>query len=193
MIIEGLCTTTNPDGSVNIAPMGPVVNEELTSFLFRPFQSSQTFQNLKSTRCGVFHVTDDVGLIARAAIDLLDEPLALQPAQTIQGSVVSSACRWYEFEVISIDDSQPRSEIQTELKHVGWLRDYWGLNRARNAILEAAILSTRLHLLDPQDVSRQMQQLEIIVEKTANFNDQETFQLIKSHLHAFNAKTPKHP
>jgi len=34
----------------------------------RPFQTSTTFHNLKRQRAGVFHVVDDVLLLARAAI-----------------------------------------------------------------------------------------------------------------------------
>lgn len=185
MIIEGLCTTCNPDGTTNVAPMGPIVNEDLTTFLFRPFQSSTTFQNLKATGCGVFHVTDDVGMIARAAIGKLHSLPQLFPAERIAGSVIANACRWYEFTVESIDDSQPRSEIQTRLLHVGHLRDYWGQNRARNAILEAAILCTRLHILELAEVARQFEAFEVIVEKTANPADAETFQILKNYLSTY--------
>lgn len=182
MIIEGLCTTTNPDGTINIAPMGPIVNEELTTFLFRPFQTSTTFQNLKATGCGVFHVTDDVEMIARAAIGKLEETPELLCAEVVSGKVIASACRWYEFTVVSIDETNQRSEITTELKHVGHLREYWGQNRARNAILEAAILCTRLHILDANDVRDQFERFEIIVEKTANAADVETFEILKEYV-----------
>ncbi len=184
MIIEGICTTLNPDGTVNIAPMGPVVNEELTSFLFRPFQSSTTFKNLKATGLGVFHVTDDVGMIARTAIGKLESQPEILVPEVVEGAVIANACRWYEFEVVSIDDSNQRSEITTQLKHVGHLRDYWGQNRARNAILEAAILATRLHILDAKDVGKQVASLKIIVEKTANETDAETFMLLEQHIEA---------
>src|SRR6478752_2855462 len=60
MIIEGFLTTISADGTVNIAPMGPIVDEDWRRLLFRPFQSSQTFANLRRTGRGVFHVTDDV-------------------------------------------------------------------------------------------------------------------------------------
>lgn len=185
MIIEGLCTTQDEDGVVNIAPMGPIVNEELTSFFFRPFQSSTTFQNLKATGCGVFHVTDDVGLIARAAISKIESLPELLPAKKINGLIIASSCRWYEFKVESIDDSAQRSEITTKVLHVGRLRDYWGQNRARNTILEAAILCTRLHILDVDEVSRQFEGFETIVEKTANPTDAETFQLLKNYVSSY--------
>lgn len=182
MILEGLCTTININGSVNIAPMGPIVDFELTTFLFRPFQSSTTFQNLKRTRCGVFHVTDDAGMIARAAIGMLHEPPEFKPAVVIDGQILSKACRWYEFEVLSIDDAEQRTEIRTELRHTGRIRDFWGFNRARHAILEAAILATRLHLLSVEEIEQQMRHLEIIVQKTASQADTASFELLQNYI-----------
>src|SRR5690606_15080962 len=77
MILEGLMVTTNPDGTPNISPMGPIVNEEaeqggpLTELVLRPYHTSTTYANLKRTGEGVFHVTDDVLMIARAAVGRL--------------------------------------------------------------------------------------------------------------------------
>ena len=47
LILEGIVTTRNADGSINVSPMGPLVDRGLTSFRFRPFQTSHTYQNLK--------------------------------------------------------------------------------------------------------------------------------------------------
>ncbi|WP_437228212.1 DUF447 domain-containing protein [Planctomicrobium sp. SH661] len=179
MILEGLCTTRNPDGTINIAPMGPVVNEELTSFRFRPFQTSTTFGNLKRTGCGVFHVVDDVRLIARAAVGALTDLPALIPAARVSGSVIADACRWYEFEVTAIDDSRPRSEIETRVVHVGLNREFWGFNRAKHAVLETAILATRLHLVPREEINRQLEQFAVIVDKTAGEQEQTAFAFLE--------------
>ena len=74
MILEGIVTTVNADGTLNISPMGPTIADDVQSdgkidqFVLRPFDTSTTFANLKRTRAGVLHVTDDVLLFARAAI-----------------------------------------------------------------------------------------------------------------------------
>lgn len=182
MIIEGLCTTRNADGSVNLAPMGPVVNAELSSFRFRPFQSSLTFQNLKRTGCGVFHITDDAALIARAAIHRVPQLPECFPAKTVAGDVLASACRWYEFEVVAINDSQPRTEIETRLTHVGHLREFWGFNRARHALLEAAILATRLHLISAAEIEQEFARLQTIVDKTASDADATAYADVKQYV-----------
>ena len=68
MIVEGLVTTVDLDGKINVAPMGPIVEDDFHQIILRPFQPSTTFNNLAATRCGVFHVVDQVDVIAKAAI-----------------------------------------------------------------------------------------------------------------------------
>ena len=46
MILEGLITTTNPDGTPHLAPMGPRVEPDMQRFLLRPFPTSHTYQNM---------------------------------------------------------------------------------------------------------------------------------------------------
>ena len=91
MILEGIVTTQNADGSVNVAPMGPIVEGDFEAFLLRPYQTSTTYQNLKRYPFGVFHVVDDALLLARAAIDRWDELPATFPAEKVNGNVLKAA------------------------------------------------------------------------------------------------------
>jgi hypothetical protein len=68
--------------------MGPRVDRQFTHLLLRPFQTSTTYQNLKRTGEGVFHITDDVLLIAKAAVGRLLPVPALEPAPHVAGFVV---------------------------------------------------------------------------------------------------------
>lgn len=182
MILEGIVTTRNVDGSMNVAPMGPIVDETMTRLTLRPFQTSTTYINLKRTGCGVLHVTDDVLMIAQAAIGGPEPPPPMQPALVIDGEVIDDACRWYEFRVTSLDDAAERTHIEAEVVHVGRIRDFFGFNRAKHAVLEAAILATRLHLLPLEDVRRQLASLRIPVDKTAGPAELEAFALIERHV-----------
>ena len=49
MILEGLVTTLDPDGSPHLAPMGPRVEGDFARFTLRPFPTSNTYQNLLPT------------------------------------------------------------------------------------------------------------------------------------------------
>lgn len=180
MIIEGIVTSLNREGALNIAPMGPIVDESLAWFRLRPFQTSTTFRNLEATRCGVFHVVDDVLLIAQAALNRLPPEVLTRPALTISGRVLDAACRWYEFRVETLDASQERSEIQCRVTHAGVLREFFGFHRAKHAVLEATILATRLHLIPREQILAQFQELKIIVDKTAGPREIEAFALVES-------------
>ena len=181
-ILEGIVTTCDPDGQVHLAPMGPIVNEEMTVFRLRPYQTSTTFQNLKRTGQGVFHVTDDVNLLGRAAVGKLTEMPQVRPAEQITGWILEDACRWYEFQVTSLDDSQQRTEIMVEVISQGRGRDFFGFNRAMHAVLEGAILATRIEFLPPDFLLAEFKRLAVQVEKTAGRRETEAFEFLHTYL-----------
>lgn len=182
LILESIVTTRNPDGTTNIAPMGPIVDAEITRLLLRPFRSSTTYANLARTRCGVCHVTDDVLLFAQAAINQIDPWPDLRSAEVVAGDILAGACRWFEFRVTDIDDASERTEIAAEVVHQGTLRDFFGFNRAKHAVLEAAILATRLHLLPRVDILAQLDLLRTPLEKTAGPRELRAFQLLETYI-----------
>ena len=191
MILEGIVTSLDERGSLNVAPMGPIVEPSMQTLSLRPYKTSTTYRNLKANPCGVFHVIDDVLLLARAAIGRLERVPPTFPAEKVEGRVLVDACRWYEFEVESLDDSRDRTEIAARVVHCGRIRDFLGFNRAKHAVLEAAILATRVHLLPPEEIARQFDALAIPVEKTAGPEEREAFALLKRYVSEYDkAGTP---
>jgi hypothetical protein len=47
VIVEGVVTSLGADGDLNVAPMGPLVEGDFSRLVFRPFQTSSTFRNLR--------------------------------------------------------------------------------------------------------------------------------------------------
>jgi hypothetical protein len=183
MILEGIVTTVNVDGSVNISPMGPVVDDErIDRLVLRPYQTSVTCQNLLRTRQGVFHVTDDVELIARAAVDRLDEVPTLLRCETAQGWILADACRWFAFEVREIDTSAPRARLRAEIVDRGPIRDFFGFNRAKHAVVEAAILATRTAILPAAEIAGELRRLAVLVEKTGGTAERRAFDFLDSYI-----------
>lgn len=178
MILEGLVTSLNAAGEVNLAPMGPIVDESMSQLVLRPFQTSTTFRNLQQRPCGVFHIVDDVLLIARAALHRLDAVPETFNAEQIDGRVLKDCCRWYEFEVTECDTTSERTRLEARVVHAGRVRDMFGFNRARHAVLEATILATRLHLLSEQEIRSQLAALATPVEKTAGPRERDAFALV---------------
>jgi len=182
MILEGIITTISPAGAVNIAPMGPRVDAAMRRFLLRPYRTAQTYANLKAHGEGVFHVTDDVWLLARAALGAVEPPPALVAASLVRGFVLKDACRYYEFQVRSLDDSEDRSRIEVEVVHAGRLRDFFGFNRAKHAVVEAAILATRTDFLPPAEVEADYRKLAVIVDKTGGDQERQAFAFLQAHV-----------
>ena len=166
MILEGLVTTTDAEGGPHLAPMGPAVDAAMRTFRLRPFPTSATYGNLVRDGVGVLHVTDDAALIARAALGQVSPFPPTRPATHVRGWVLTDACRAFEFRVTSIDPMNARVEIVAEVVHAVTLREFFGFNRAKHAVVEAAILATRFHLLPPEEVAAEFRKLRVTVEKT---------------------------
>jgi hypothetical protein len=185
MILEALVTTLSPTGEFHLAPMGPRVppaSEPWTHFVLRPFQTSQTFHNLKARGEGVLHVVDDVLLLARAAIGPVEPPPPVLPAERVRGWVLADACRYYEFRIVSCDERSERAELRAQVVHEGRLRDFFGLNRAMSAVVEAAILATRTAFLPFDEIEADYRKLAVLVEKTGGPREREAMALLQEHV-----------
>lgn len=182
MILEGIVTSLDANDRLNVAPMGPIVTPELATLVLRPFQSSQTYRNLKANPSGVFHVVDDVLLLAQAALNQLPGEPATFPAEKIAGRVLENCCRWFEFEITSCDDSQERTRLEVRVVHTGRRRDFFGFNRAKHAVLEATILATRLHILPADEIRAELSRLEPLVQKTAGEQEQAAWELVQRYI-----------
>ena len=178
MIIECIVTSMDPEGAVNFAPMGVEWGEEI--IVLKPFLETTTFRNLSATRAAVINLTDDVMLFARGAISRPTLPAT--PAAVVRGAVLEAACGWREVEVATIDDTPPRARIEARVLYRGTRREFLGFNRARHAVLEAAILATRTHLLPPEQIRSEFERLQIIVDKTAGPREREAMALLTEHV-----------
>lgn len=186
MILEGIVTTIGTDGGAHVAPMGAVVDDPrdhvLERFVLRPYRTSTTYANLVRTGEAVFHVTDDVGLLARAAVKQLDRLPALQPAKAVRGWIVADACRWYALRASRIDDTGPRAEIEADVVDQGCIRDFWGFNRAMHAVVEGAILASRIGLLPGDQIRAELDRLAVLVAKTAGPRETQAWEFLVDYV-----------
>lgn len=180
MIVETIVTSVGANGDVNCAPMGVEWGD--AAIVLKPFLETATYRNLMATRAAVVHLTDDVGVFARAAIS--DPVYPTVPAAVVRGVVLADCCSWREVEVRSIDSTPPRSRVETVVVHRGFRREFIGFNRARHAVLEAAIYATRLHLLPRAFIDSELARLQVIVEKTAGDRELEAMALLTEYVHS---------
>jgi uncharacterized protein len=181
MILEGIVTTLNPEGLLNVAPMGPQVDDAMRRFVLRPYRTSTTYRNLKARGEGVLHVTDDVLLLARSAVGSAAE-VATRPADAVEGRIILDACRYYEFRVTGLDDRDDRTTIAVETVAVGRLRDFFGFNRAKHAVIEAAILATRTAFLPLEEIRAEFERLAVLVAKTGGPAEHAAFDHLRRYL-----------
>jgi hypothetical protein len=188
MILEGLVTTRNPDGTPHLAPMGPRVEGDFTRLVLRPFPTSTTYRNLLAHPEGVLHVTDDALLLAKAALGAADPLPPLRPAERVSGYVLADTCRHYEFVIRDVDASGERVVMSAGVVHAGRHRDFWGFNRAKHAVVEAAILATRFHLLPLPEVAAEFAKLRVIVGKTGGPAERAAMDFLEGRLRAAEGK-----
>ncbi|MDQ3136873.1 MAG: DUF447 family protein [Gemmatimonadota bacterium] len=178
MIIESILTSMAPDGTINFAPMGVEWNE--TTIVLKPFIETTTFRNVRDTRAAVVNLTDDAMLFAQGAISSPQFPWV--PATVVRGAVLEAATSWRELEIVAIDDTPPRSRIEARVVHQGIRREFLGFNRARHAVLEAAILATRTHLLPADDIRAEYARLQVVVDKTAGPREREAMDMLTGYV-----------
>jgi hypothetical protein len=190
VILEGIVTSLDADGGVHIAPMGPIVDEAMHRIVLRPFNTSNTYRNLKRAGQGVLHVTDDVELLAHAAVGRIDVLPRLMPATAVDGFILADACRWYAFRVDEIDDRQERAECRCTVVDRGTIREFFGFNRAKHAVVEAAILATRVAILPPDEIRSDMRRLAVLVEKTGGPAERRAFAFLDVYIDEVLGKAP---
>jgi len=178
VIIESIVTTVDANGSINFAPMGVEWGDE--TIVLKPFLETTTFRNLNATGVAVVNLTDDAMLFAQGAISSPQFPSI--PATIVKGAVLEAACSWRELRVVTIDATPPRSRIEARVVHRGTRREFIGFNRARHAVLEAAILATRTHLLPAEQIREEYARLQVVVDKTAGPREREAMDLLTQYV-----------
>lgn len=180
MIIEGLitCAPLVTQSQPHVAALGPVVNPQLTEWTLRPFQSSKIYGLLRGNSRCVFHTLDDALPVVQLVLGQTPE---LSFSQIGSGAwVIDQACRWFELEIEAWNISGPRTEATARLVQQADLRPFWGWNRAKHALLEAAILISRAQLMQPEELRQQLSSLRSPVEKTAGPRETQAWSLIEN-------------
>jgi hypothetical protein len=163
LIREVIVTTVSPAGAPHIAPMG--IREENGGILLQPYRPSRTLENALATGRAVVNYTDDVRVFAGCLTGRRDWKTVATGAASGCRLAATLAHRELELERIEEDEVRPRLWWRS----VGFESHapFPGFNRAQAAVLEAAILVSRLHLLPQEKIDAELQYLAIGIAKTA--------------------------
>ncbi len=181
MIIESIITTLGADSAAHIAPMGIIWRDDHP--ILAPFRPSTTLDNLVHSGCAVINHTDDVRIFAGCLTGRRDWPL--RPAERISGRVLQAALAHQELMVDRVEEDELRPRFHCRIVHEAMHGAFRGFNRAQAAVIEAAILVSRLHLLPRDKVEREMAYLEIAVSKTAGPREREAWEWLTTRISAF--------
>ncbi len=163
MIRESIVTSQDLDGRVHVAPIGLIV--EGTGLVIAPFRPSTTLDNLRANPYAVANYTDDVLVFAGCLTGESDWPT--RPAEKVPGAVLAQALAHAELAVERFDDDAVRPRFLCRIVHEAMHAPFRGFNRAQAAVVEAAILVSRLHILPPEKIEREVAYLKIAIDKTA--------------------------
>ncbi len=183
MIYETVITTMNPDGSVHIAPMG--IRDEDGKYLIAPFKPSRTLDNLLHSGVAVINTTDDVLIFAGCLTGRNDWPVV--DATHIACKRLSAALAHVEVRVESRKDDELRPVFTCRQTHAATHGPFRGFNRAQAAVIEAAILVSRLHLLPEHKIRSELEYLGIAVGKTAGENERTAWQWLTDKVEQYYA------
>jgi hypothetical protein len=172
VIYETIITTSNADDSPHIAPFG--IRELDDNVIVSPFRPSTSLDNLLRSGCAVVNATDDVRVFAGALTGRRDWPV--ERVQHISGWRLQSALSHRELELLSVKEDALRPELTFRVVYEETHAPFRGYNRAQAAVLEAAVLVSRLNMLTMEKVDKEVGYLMIAIEKTAGENEQQAWQ-----------------
>ena len=172
MIRETVVTTRAEDGHIHIAPMG--VREEGEYLLLAPFRPSRSLDNMLRDRCAVINYTDDVRIIAGCLTGRWQWPLC--PASRINGMRLKDTLAHTEVLVEQVEDDELRPRLLCRPVHEEQHAAFRGFNRAQAAVLEAAVLVSRLQMLPWKKIQSEIEYLAIAIDKTAGPHEQQAWE-----------------
>jgi len=160
--------------------MGPHVSDDLSEWTLKPFQSSTTFRNLHGRHRCVINVVDDALLLANAVLGNANDSPSLWTDGL--GYVLDGSCHWYALSIKDWDITQPRAIATCLVCSTGSKRSFFGWNRAKHAVVELAILTSRIGLLESAYLESEIARLRVLIDKTAGERENLAFQLLVEHI-----------
>jgi hypothetical protein len=171
MIREVVVTTINERGDPHIAPLGII--EERGGWVIAPFRPSTTLENLVSVPFAVVNYIDDARIFAGLVTGRRDWPLETAPRG--RPPRLTAALAHAELRVVEVEEHKERPRFHCKIERRQNHAPFQGLNRATNAVLECAILITRLRLLPREKIDAEIAYLKIAIDKTAGPEEREAW------------------
>jgi hypothetical protein len=185
LIVESIVTTLDEDGRPHIAPLGLIADGEL--WIIAPFRPSMTLDNLQAVPRAVASHVEDVRIFAGCLTGRGDWPLA--PSGGPVPRLAAALSHW-EMAVVDVVEDATRPRFRMRVDAIVTHAPTGGFNRARAAVIELAILASRLAMLPREKVRREVAYLAMAVEKTAGPAEREAWGWLIEKVRAFYGGEP---
>lgn len=186
MIYETIISSTDMQGVAHVTPFGIRMQDGLV--VISPFKPSTTLSNILATGYAVVNLTDDVRVFAAA---LTSRSVgSLVAATQIHGVRISEVLSHKELKLVKFEDDDVRPQLFLEVVHEEYHQPFQGFNRAQAAVIELAVLVSRLKRLPLEKICQEMDYLTIAIEKTAGPRELEAWEwlieMVENHKAALN-------
>ena len=183
-IFETVVTSVDTAGRPHVAPMG--VRYQGEHVVLMPFKPSTTLANISATGHAVLNLITDTRIFAGCMTGRRDWPTLR--AQRIPGVRLACALGHVELRLAEHIDAAQRPLLRLARVHEASHAPFVGMNRAQAAVVEGAVLVSRLHMLAPEKIDAEMAYLQIAIDKTAGAGEHEAWGWLRDAVAAFRAK-----
>ena len=187
MIRETIVTTVDSVGRVHIAPLGLIAEGD--GWVIAPFRPSATLENLQSVPFATASHTDDVRVFAGCLTGRRDWPTV--PGEAVPVPRLAAALSHTELAVEAVQDDPQRPRFRCRVVRTVSHVPFAGFNRAQWAVLEAAILVSRLHMLPRERIEREIAYLASAVDKTAGDREREAWGWLMDKVRSYSHDEPQ--
>lgn len=179
-IFETVVTTVAPDGRPHVAPMG--VRYQGERVVLMPFRPSTTLDNIVATGHAVLNIVVDTRVFAGCVTGRREWPTLA--AQQVPGVRLAAALSHVELRLDEQVDDTQRPVLRMARVHEATHAPFVGFNRAQAAVIEGAVLVSRLRMLAPQKIDAEMAYLQIAIDKTAGPGEHEAWGWLREAVEA---------
>jgi uncharacterized protein len=167
MIYETIVTSIDESGKPHVTPFGVKHQGEGDDMfiVISPYKPSTTLNNILATKCAVLNLSDDVRVFAGALTKR--QPWQLLETKHVKGYRLADCLAHSELSLVEVREDETRPTLImkkiADFNH----KPFTGFNRAQAAVIELAVLASRLHMLQRNKIETELNYLKIAIDKTA--------------------------
>ena len=183
MIRETIVSTASAAGRVHLAPLGIIAEGD--GWIIAPFYPSTTLNNLREVPFAAVNFTDEVRVFAGCLTGRTN--WSTSPCDEIPVPRLANTLAHAELAVTHVSEDAERPRFHCRVLCRSAHKPFQGFNRAQAAVIEAAILVSRLRLLPRDKIESEIAYLQNAVSKTASSAEEEAWSWLVEAIKTFYA------